>query len=122
MRKAVYLRNNDIYIWNGTLGTSGNVWHVWNVANVPNVPNALERSQRLLRLPNLNFGRRSRQTFLLDLGRNKNVEKTLQPKYRTDPNIKLFQNFHDFFELFSKKKKNRTNCLYIAFMTTKSNS
>ena len=47
-----------------------NVWHVWNVANVLYVPNVFERSQRLPRLPSLIFGRRSRQTFLLDLGHN----------------------------------------------------
>ena len=35
----------------------------------------IERSQRLPKLPNLNFGTRSRQTFLLDLGRNKRCRK-----------------------------------------------
>ena len=35
----------------------------------------------------------------------KNVEKALQFKHRTDPAIKLPQEFHEFLELFSEKKK-----------------
>ena len=34
----------------------------------------------------------------------KDVEKTFQPKHRTYPAIKLFQKFHEFFELFSEKE------------------
>ena len=48
---------------------------MWNVANVPHVPNVPER---LPKLPSLNFGRRSRQTFLLDLGRNKTLIYTIK--------------------------------------------
>ena len=56
-----------------------NVWHVWNVANVPYVSNVPESSLRLPRLPNLNFGRRSQQTFLLDLGRNTHMRSYAFP-------------------------------------------
>ena len=34
----------------------------------------------------------------------KNVKKAFQPKHRTDPAFKLFQKFHDFFELIFEKK------------------
>ena len=51
----------------------------WNVKNVWERLTRLERCQRsqrtecssrLPKLPNLNFGKRSRQTFLLNLNRN----------------------------------------------------
>ena len=37
----------------------------------------------------------------------KDVEKAFQPKHRTDPTTKLFQKFHEFFELFSEKETNK---------------
>ena len=41
------------------------VRHVWNGTNVPDVFNVFERSERLPKLPDSNFGRRSRQTFFV---------------------------------------------------------